>query len=522
MSSSHDSDHPNPQPTNVLANFLIGASVSLIASGLSSLGVNMQAAALKLNREHNLVAAQIGDDDASSDRVSCATESLLQHQQQHVGAGGGGGGGGGGKLLFGPDGVPVLSAKDDGYQQNAQQDEDEDEDSNNDNAGSGRRQRPLPPQQYQQQQYGTGAKSKGQSASASTTGVATTRLSMGMGQRDNADERETWLQLWRKWQWHLGFSLYLICQLFGSVIALGFVSPVVLAPLGSASLIFNVIFSRLFLGTRITGNDWLGTFFVVVGCAIVSTFGSGAPEKKQNLDELIQLFSRPTFIIYFSIQGLLVVSVFAFIKYLEYGMDALKFLSILSRRGSSKPNPEAEPLLLGRGGGQRADSTLEVAKVKSDWIGALYGVVGGTVASETLLLTKSGVELLIVSIFETDNQFRGGFSFALLATLCFTVYLQLYSLNRGMHYSLPTIIVPIFYTFYTILSLFNTLVYLDQFDAYGVPDLVCIAFGMAAIVGGVVLLARGHGDDLVDADVAGRREERDVGGGSTASIDGVR
>ncbi|KAJ3181734.1 hypothetical protein HDU87_000752 [Geranomyces variabilis] len=503
MSTAPDDDAPyhyqNLQTTNVLANFLIGASVSLAASGLSSLGVNMQAAALKLNREQNLVASQIGDDDAHSDRVACATASLHGGQpQQHPHNEGGK------TLLFGPDGVvPVLPKE--GEEREEQE------------------------QQQQQDDHQQGAKAQqtlGSSASATTAiahqSHARQRQRLTMRGATGGPQRETWMQLWRKWQWHLGFSLYLICQLFGSVIALGFVSPVVLAPLGSASLIFNVIFSRLFLGTRITGNDWLGTFFVVVGCAIVSTFGSGAPEKKQNLDELIALFSRPTFIIYFSIQGLLVVTVFAFIKYLEYGMDALRFFSIFSsRRG--KPNPETEPLLAragSSGGIQRADSTLEMAKVKSDWIGALYGVVGGTVASETLLLTKSGVELLIVSIFETDNQFRGGFSFALLATLCFTVFLQLYSLNRGMHYSLPTIIVPIFYTFYTILSLFNTLVYLDQFDVYGVPDLVCIAVGMSAIVGGVVLLAKGHGDDLCED--AGRREERDVGGGSTASIDGVR
>ncbi|KAJ3148902.1 hypothetical protein HDU89_004483 [Geranomyces variabilis] len=496
MSSAGDDDSPyhyqNLQTTNVLANFLIGASVSLAASGLSSLGVNMQAAALKLNREQNLVASQIGEDDAHSDRVACATASLhdgqqQQQQQQHAHNEGA-------KTLFGPDGVVPVLPKD------GEEREEEDNE----------------------------PKARNQASAASTSATATANdvnarhRQRGAMRVSDGPQRETWMQLWRKWQWHLGFSLYLICQLFGSVIALGFVSPVVLAPLGSASLIFNVIFSRLFLGTRITGNDWLGTFFVVVGCAIVSTFGSGAPEKKQNLDELIALFSRPTFIIYFSIQGLLVVAVFAFIKYLEYGMDALRFFSIFSpRRG--KPNPETEPLLArggSSGGMQRADSTLEMAKAKSDWIGALYGVVGGTVASETLLLTKSGVELLIVSIFETDNQFRGGFSFALLATLCFTVFLQLYSLNRGMHYSLPTIIVPIFYTFYTILSLFNTLVYLDQFDVYGVPDLVCIAVGMAAIVGGVVLLAKGHGDDLCED--AGRREERDVGGGSTASIDGVR
>ncbi|KAI8915016.1 hypothetical protein DFJ77DRAFT_464317 [Powellomyces hirtus] len=462
MASEETPFHQNVQTTNVLANFLIGASVSLVASCLSSLGVNMQASSLKHNREQNLVV---------NDTAGVSSPVLTADNRQKYGT------------------VPTEPLPISPIESSAER-------------GGTSKLDGVPKPEVIAPRTST-ASLDGASDSSRLSSGPINRLRGAMG------DTETWTQLWRKWQWHLGFSLYLICQLFGSVIALGFVSPVVLAPLGSASLIFNVIFSRLFLGTRITRNDWLGTFFVVVGCAIVSTFGSSAPEKKQTLDDLILLFSRPAFIIYFSVQGLLVLVVFTLIKYLEYGIDALKFFTIVRQKSTA----ETTPLL------SRRDSSLEVAKVKSDWLGALYGALGGTVASETLLLTKSGVELLIVSIFETDNQFRGAFSLTLLAALCFTVFLQLYSLNRGMHYSLPTIIVPIFYTFYTILSLFNTLVYLDQFDDYKVPDLVCIAVGMAAIIGGVVLLARGHSDDLTEEKEA--EEEFDTGG-SSESLDSVR
>jgi uncharacterized membrane protein len=84
--------------------------------------------------------------------------------------------------------------------------------------------------------------------------------------------------LWYRTQWYFGFTLYVICQLFGSVTALGFISPVILAPLGSSGLIFNIIFSSVFSGTRITMYDWLGTILIVIGCAVVSTFGSSVPD----------------------------------------------------------------------------------------------------------------------------------------------------------------------------------------------------------------------------------------------------
>lgn len=58
---------------NVLANFLIGASVSLLASCLSSLGVNLQASALKAKREANLVLEDT-DDEVSIDTSNLASE----------------------------------------------------------------------------------------------------------------------------------------------------------------------------------------------------------------------------------------------------------------------------------------------------------------------------------------------------------------------------------------------------------------------------------------------------------------
>ena len=39
-------------------------------------------------------------------------------------------------------------------------------------------------------------------------------------------------RIWLRAQWWIGFIFYLLCQLFGGVIALAFISPLLLAPLG--------------------------------------------------------------------------------------------------------------------------------------------------------------------------------------------------------------------------------------------------------------------------------------------------
>ena len=84
--------------------------------------------------------------------------------------------------------------------------------------------------------------------------------------------------------WYIGFLIYISCEMFGSVFALVFISPVLLAPLGSAGPIFNIFFSKLFLGTKIGIWDWVGTLLIVIGCSIVSLFGSQLPDGGASLN----------------------------------------------------------------------------------------------------------------------------------------------------------------------------------------------------------------------------------------------
>ena len=45
------------------------------------------------------------------------------------------------------------------------------------------------------------------------------------------------------------------------------------APLGAAALVFNFIFAYALVGTRITNQDLLGTFLIIVGAILVAYFG---------------------------------------------------------------------------------------------------------------------------------------------------------------------------------------------------------------------------------------------------------
>lgn len=116
--------------------------------------------------------------------------------------------------------------------------------------------------------------------------------------------------------------MYIICQVFGSVTALGFISPMVLAPLGSLSLIFNIIFSSFFLGTKITKVNIVGTILIVVGCVVVSISGINEPPTK-SIDDLIRILSRPAFITYVAIQIAIVIFLVSMIQFLLFALKRM-------------------------------------------------------------------------------------------------------------------------------------------------------------------------------------------------------
>jgi hypothetical protein len=61
-------------------------------------------------------------------------------------------------------------------------------------------------------------------------------------------------------------------------------------------------------------------------------------------------------------------------------------------------------------------------------------------------------------------------------------------LNSALKFELPVIVLPIFFTLYTCLSLTNTMVYLNAFGATSASDMALLVLGMSLLVAGVFLL----------------------------------
>lgn len=212
------------------------------------------------------------------------------------------------------------------------------------------------------------------------------------------------------------------------------------APLGSIALIFNFIFAKILVGTRIIKQDMWGTIVVMISVIWIVVFGgmnsSGADvEETLTLPELKALFSRPIFIIYFSIVNIVIVTS------LSLGTYAFWVITMDDESGQLRKNMKvrltkllgtsrfarASGLTLENDEGLRAEARdVRMKKV----VAMIMSACGGLLASETLLLAKSGMKLIASSV-NGHNQFQDSLSYFILCILLLTAILQVKQRNSG-------------------------------------------------------------------------------------------
>lgn len=193
----------------------------------------------------------------------------------------------------------------------------------------------------------------------------------------------------------------------------------------------------------------------------------------------------------------------------------------------------------------------DAAKTKL-WVGAAYGATSGTLSGLCLLFTKTGIELLIMSIVGKSNQVRlfqphlygktpesserdneqfGHFEawliviVLLVCELCQVSLLsrirmireraseesvdtlamcpfrekKLTYLNRALRLVGPTLVCPLAFCFYNTCSIMSGLIYYDQWDELSSLKLGLVILGIAVLLGGVWIVSIKSGTEDDDA-----------------------
>ncbi|KAJ9050549.1 hypothetical protein DSO57_1013562 [Entomophthora muscae] len=253
--------------------------------------------------------------------------------------------------------------------------------------------------------------------------------------------------------WHLGLYIYVGSLVIGTIIGLQLIDAHCVAPLTTSSLIFNVVFARYLVGSRITRRDLIGTTIIII--AILTLLAVSAfPIQQDNTDfgvkELKILFSTTKFLVCIAfLNATLVV-----------GLTAYLFLL-------PKANNE----------------------VRKRNLAMFISVLGGLCASETLIFANSGAAILM-TIYHGEWSSLDGFSVLIVFGVFLSGVFQLFCLNGGLKLADSVLVSPIFSSVYNVFALSNTLIFLEKYELYHVWSIFLMGLALIVLVVGIVILAR--------------------------------
>ncbi|KAI9460586.1 hypothetical protein BJY52DRAFT_1185947 [Lactarius psammicola] len=299
--------------------------------------------------------------------------------------------------------------------------------------------------------------------------------------------------------WLLGFLIFISSNILGSLFQIASLPVVILAPLGAVSLLWNALFARFILGDVFSLWMVLGTLLIAGGAVLIAIFGI-VPEPTHSLEDLLVLFSRPTFVAYFSLLGFAVLVCLAITHLSEYS-----YLIHLRNQPPSRPSSplliptnsttdlttERTPLIDRK---RYAPSTTSLSSSATQkhaipsrtplLLSISYASTSGILSGMCLVFAKSGVELLLVSI-NGNNQFWQWQAWMLIFGLVAFALLQLWYLHKALKLADPTIVCPLAFCFYNISSIVSGLVYFDQVSLLPTSHLLLVTGGIFILLGGV-------------------------------------
>ena len=247
-------------------------------------------------------------------------------------------------------------------------------------------------------------------------------------------------------------GMFLVANILGSSVQISTLPLPVLSTLQASGLVFNSICATLILGEPFTTWSMWGTFLVLTGAVLIAVFGA-IPSPAHNLQELLELLIRGSFVGWMIFQGILVV---AMIFVTEF-VDTIPSLS------------QSTKLRLGRG--------------------LAFGCISGILSAHSLLVAKSAVELIIKTVLDGKNQFVHWEAWVLVLALVALALTQLYYLHRGLKLVSTSVLYPLVFCVYNIMAILDGLIYFDQTDLISTLQAGLITLGTVILLSGVLALS---------------------------------
>ncbi|OWT40542.1 hypothetical protein C362_01886 [Cryptococcus neoformans Bt1] len=351
--------------------------------------------------------------------------------------------------------------------------------------------------------------------------------------------------------WLIGFTIYMTSNVFATVFQLDALPIVILAPLGAISLVFNALFAHVLLGDKF-GMTWvIGTALVAGGAVMIAVFGV-VPDEEHGLDELLLLLKRGPFVAFFTIVLIAVAAVLAAAHIASWHVyrhqsnqitlsGASSPVSIPSNYASprssvaipfhptnprhrstsnsddhgdeyakptvednNKPrltlkNPSVQkPLSLSispRIQEVSAQSTADSSHTHTLTLcGLAFAAAAGTLSGLCLVLAKAAVELFMKTVdhWRTGvgrNEFARPQTWALMLGMNIIAIAQIWYLHHSLKFTSPALVCPLAFCFFNLSSIFDGLIFYNQFGQLATYQILLVSFGTAILLLGVWIVS---------------------------------
>ncbi|KAI8090144.1 magnesium transporter [Gilbertella persicaria] len=281
--------------------------------------------------------------------------------------------------------------------------------------------------------------------------------------------------------WVISFATFLTANIIGSIFSIGYLPIVILAPISAMGLVLNAVAAKIVLGDPFRRNTVFGTLLIVMGALLVGLFGI-IPEPDHDIDDLIRLYKKPGFIVYFSILECVIITGLLITHYFE-----------------------------------RYYYLMDMGDLRK-YVGISYGVLSGNISSQSILFAKSGLELVILSVVSDKNQLQYALTYVLLVMMALTAILQLYYLNKGLQLCDTVIMIPLSSCTFNVSCLFNGLVYYDQWPRIVWWHLLFVMLGVAITISGVLLISWKPTAELIQEPLAVEEQQALLGPKKTLDV----
>ncbi|CEO95256.1 Magnesium transporter [Plasmodiophora brassicae] len=282
--------------------------------------------------------------------------------------------------------------------------------------------------------------------------------------------------------WVLGLILVVVGSL-GDFSALGFAAQSIVAPVGSSTLVANLVFAIIWLKESINRNDIAGTALILTGSIIAVVFGNHE-ELLYTLDEILALYKGGLFIAY----SVVVVAFIGAMAIIVARCETL--LSTIKTKQQQLDNRDRimPPERVGALCQEMVHLDAEYAKVAKVHPFSLCSL-SGTLGAQSILFAKC-MSLLLRRTFEGDNQFVYGLTYVFILACGCTIFGQLHFLAMALQRFDALYVVPVFQCAFIGVSTLGGVCFFQEIQSFGVAQSILFPSGLLMTLAGVYLLSQ--------------------------------